>query len=416
MTPLLARPRVLVFAYACEPGRGSEPGAGWGLVNAVSEFADCVVLVGPAHVAAIAEWERSQADRRLKFVVVPEAAWPSPANRSRISWFVAYLRWLGRAASAGRRLHTEQPFDAVFHATYSTYYLPTSAALLGLPFVWGPVGGAVTTPLRLWPLLGLRGIVGELLDLVAVRVLAALPATRKTWRRAGWRIVQNEATLARLPSRMRSQASVLNHALFTEVGPAIGRTRGGFLLSVAALEARKGVALVIAALARTPADVRLLVIGDGPARPTLERLARTLGVSERVDFRGSVPRAQAMELMARTAAVVFAGLREEGGLALAEAMLLGVPVIVLAHGGARTIAECTTDPSRVMLIEPGGIDATTQRLAQAMTRLSTASAWTAGSTLDQPAARGRLRDAFTLALAQPRSHHLIVPSTVEPPR
>ena len=49
-------------------------------------------------------------------------------------------------------------------------------------------------------------------------------------------------------------------------------------------------------------------------------------------------------------------MREEGGLALAEAMLSGAPVIVLAHGGARTIAERALDPSRVTLIEPAGVD------------------------------------------------------------
>lgn len=403
MTTLPTRPRVLVIAYACEPRRGSEPGAGWGLVSAVSEFADSVVLVGPAHAPAIAEWERSHANRHLRFVIVPEAAWPQPHNRGRISWFLAYLRWLGRAASEGKRLHAEQRFDAVFHATYSIYYLPTSAALLRLPFVWGPVGGAVTTPFRLWPLLGLRGIATELFDLVAVRALATLPATRRTWRRAGWRLVQNEATLARLPHRLQSQSSVLNHSLFTEVGPAIPRTSGGYLLSVAALEARKGVALVVAALARTPAEVRLVIVGDGPSRPALELLTRKLGVSERVEFRGVVPRAQVLDLMAGATAAVFAGLREEGGLALAEAMLLGVPVIVLAHGGARTIAESASDPSRVQLVEPGTIDDTTRRLAEAMTRSATMNLDTRGPTLDQPAARRKLRDAFDQVIAAGRT-------------
>ena len=46
--------RLLVFAYACEPGRGSEPGAGWGLVHAASSFANCTILIGPEHTAAIA--------------------------------------------------------------------------------------------------------------------------------------------------------------------------------------------------------------------------------------------------------------------------------------------------------------------------------------------------------------------------
>jgi glycosyltransferase involved in cell wall biosynthesis len=55
-----------------------------------------------------------------------------------------------------------------------------------------------------------------------------------------------------------------------------------------------------------------------------------------------------------SAAVVFTGLREEGGLALAEAMLCGAPVMVLGNGGARTIAAAGTDATRVALIEPSG--------------------------------------------------------------
>lgn len=61
-----------MFAYACEPGHGSEPGAGWGLVRAVSRFADCVVLVGPEHIAGIRRWQASQGALALEFVEVPE--------------------------------------------------------------------------------------------------------------------------------------------------------------------------------------------------------------------------------------------------------------------------------------------------------------------------------------------------------
>ena len=42
-----------------------------------------------------------------------------------------------------------------------------------------------------------------------------------------------------------------------------------------------------------PARARLLVVGDGPARPDLERLARDLGLSGRVYFTGIVPRTPA---------------------------------------------------------------------------------------------------------------------------
>ncbi|MEJ7810668.1 MAG: hypothetical protein WKG32_09700, partial [Gemmatimonadaceae bacterium] len=79
------RPRALIVAYACEPGRGSEPGAGWGVVRAVSEFADCTVLVGPEHAAGIRRWESTQhtssRTRSLTFVTVPEPAWLPRAPR-----------------------------------------------------------------------------------------------------------------------------------------------------------------------------------------------------------------------------------------------------------------------------------------------------------------------------------------------
>ncbi len=336
------RPRAVVFAYACEPGRGSEPGAGWGVVRALAAAADCTVLVGPEHAAGVRRWSERHPDdaAAIEFVVVPEARWPRRAGRGRLGWFAAYLRWLPNAERAARRLHAERPFDAACHASYSTYWLPSPAVALGIPSVWGPVGGAVTTPLALWPALGWRGVVGEVVDRVAVRLCSLLPATRRAWRGATLHVLQNEETRARLPAALRAGARVLNHALFVDVPAAAGRQpRGPHLLFAGALESRKGARLALHAMAYAPADVRLTVAGDGLERKTLERLAARLGVSERVTFLGAVPRERLFALLDTTAAAVFTGLREEGGLALAESMLRGVPAIVLGHGGARVICQ-----------------------------------------------------------------------------
>src|SRR5690349_6105169 len=121
----MRRKRLLVFAYACEPGRGSEPGAGWGLVRALHAFADCVVLVGPEHVPAIRRWEHQHAACGLSFIEVPECRWTVSEPRHRFTRFVVYLDWLRRAHALGRTLHAQQPFDLVYHATYSAYWLPT---------------------------------------------------------------------------------------------------------------------------------------------------------------------------------------------------------------------------------------------------------------------------------------------------
>ena len=113
------RPHILVFAYACEPGRGSEPGAGWGLVRALATFADCTVLVGPEHVPAIRRWEADQRDAGLEFVEVPEPWWAHREPRHRLTRFAVYIAWLRRAHAVGLVLHRRRRFDAVYHATYS---------------------------------------------------------------------------------------------------------------------------------------------------------------------------------------------------------------------------------------------------------------------------------------------------------
>lgn len=398
-TRATSRPRVLVFAYACEPGRGSEPGAGWGLVRTVADFADCVVLVGPEHIPGIRSWESGNTTRAISVVEVPEPKLGSYAKWHRVTRFVVYLAWLKKAYRAGRELHAKRPFDAVYHATYSTYWLPAPAIRFGLPSVWGPVGGASRTPLRLWPLLGWKGLLDELLDLISVRLAAWWPATRRTWREVTARIVQNEETLARLPKSLRDRIHVLNHVMFIEVPQVAPRQRRAHVLYVSPLESRKGPRLAIRALAHTPEDVRLLMAGDGPERGALKRLARKLSVSHRIKFLGRVPREEVFNLLAEAAAVVFTNLREEGGVPLGEAMLSGAPVIVLAQGGTRTVAASSTDPSRVVLIQPAGVEETARRMGEAMTRLSRNPPTSSGPTLDQEKARRILREVFEGAMA-----------------
>jgi glycosyltransferase involved in cell wall biosynthesis len=265
--------------------------------------------------------------------------------------------------------------------------------------VWGPVGGAVVTPLRLWPVLGLRGIGGELLDLTLVSLLSCLPATRRTWRDATVRLVQNEATLRRLPKGIRERTQILNHAFFAEVPPITPSTRDGVCLFVGSLSSRKGPRLAVRALAYASPQIRLTFLGDGSERRALERLARRLGVSHRVTFEGQVSRSEALKRMSAAAAVIFTGLREEGGIALAEALLLGVPVVVLAHGGAGAIAAAASDPTRVALVPPGSVAETARGLGEALGRVALAASRSTGPLLDTERPRHLLRRAFEEALA-----------------
>jgi len=75
------------------------------------------------------------------------------------------------------------------------------------------------------------------------------------------------------------------------------------------------------------------LIGDGPERPRLEHLARTLGVSDCVRFLGSMSRDQTWATLENCSVLVHPSLHESGGYVCIEAMAAGRPVICLDLGG-----------------------------------------------------------------------------------
>jgi glycosyltransferase involved in cell wall biosynthesis len=80
--------------------------------------------------------------------------------------------------------------------------------------------------------------------------------------------------------------------------------------------------------------LELVIVGDGRYRPTLEELARQLGVAARVRFRGLLPAGAAVQSELDAADVFVLPSRTEGlPRAMIEAMARGLPCIGSAVGG-----------------------------------------------------------------------------------
>ncbi len=100
------------------------------------------------------------------------------------------------------------------------------------------------------------------------------------------------------------------------------------VLCAGRMDAGKNVEGVIAALARVAAEVPFvaLMCGDGPSRPHLERMARELGIADRVVFKGYVD--NLWDLMSRADAFVSLSRFEGCPNVVLEAMACGCPVVV----------------------------------------------------------------------------------------
>lgn len=111
---------------------------------------------------------------------------------------------------------------------------------------------------------------------------------------------------------------------------------GGGAVVVARLSQQKRVSLAvetIAFLASCGHDLPLTIVGDGPERAALERLADRLGISPFVHFAGAVPPAEVAGFLAHADVMLFPAQGEGFGLAAAEALMAGVPVVACWDGG-----------------------------------------------------------------------------------
>lgn len=113
------------------------------------------------------------------------------------------------------------------------------------------------------------------------------------------------------------------------------------LLFTGRLVASKGLDTMLRAMPLLPSDVTLLVVGSGPRLADLEALARRLGVMARVRFLVDVDYAELPRYLALSDVFVFPSQnRLEGfGLAAAEAMASGRPVVVADIPGVREVIE-----------------------------------------------------------------------------
>ncbi len=139
------------------------------------------------------------------------------------------------------------------------------------------------------------------------------------------------------PDRVRVVHCGMDHSTYS-FDPAVPRFAQPTILYVGRLKRYKSVDVIIRALpelSRTVPDARLVVVGSGDNLEELKRLARTLGVSERVVFTGFVSSAEKVDWMRRSHVIVNPSPREGWGLTNIEANACGTPAVASDADGLR---------------------------------------------------------------------------------
>jgi glycogen(starch) synthase len=187
------------------------------------------------------------------------------------------------------------------------------------------------------------------------------PIVRRTLESAGW-VVGCSAFIVEVARELvptiASRSSVIPNGLNPPpIAPSPLPTENPRLVCVGRLAHEKGVDLALAAFASVSARfprARLLVAGDGPSRPVLERHVLDLDLGGRVELLGAVSRGDVFRLLDSATAVLVPSRDEAFGLAALEAAWMARPVVASRVGGLPEVVE---DGTTGLLVEPESVEA-----------------------------------------------------------
>lgn len=384
--------RILIEAYACCPGRGSEEGNGWFLPLELARLGHTVYVFTRADNVGANESARnlilSQEPNlvgRWNIHYVEAPRWPL-ALPNELAHRLRYLLWLERVPSAAAGV--AKSCDMAWHITWGSLACGTRLACLGLPVVHGPCGGGQIADRRTLPQFGDR-IGEELRRSVAVRFFSHL---RPIWLKQASLVICSNRETMRMVSYMGARRTALcsDAALPSTFRPDVYPERQGRpefrLLWIGRLLRIKAVLLAVQIIEALPPDmpVRLDVVGDGPDGELLRKRLRTSPAASRINWIGSIPWRDVPDRLRQADAMLFTSLRDSCAAQVFEAMCWGLPVIALHQFGVRDHANRTG----VCWIRPGAPQVMVRDFAHAIILLQRA-----------PALRRRMGESNYLASA-----------------
>jgi len=364
------RLRILLSAYACEPGRGSEPEVGWQWATHLARLHDITVLTRANNQAPIERALSGLPKPHPRFIYFDLSPRWQRCKKRGLPVAVYYFQWQRAAARqvAGQLME----FDLIHHLTFNSFRQPGHWRACGRPIILGPLGGGQICP---WRLMGDFGgaIPGELFRSATVSWNVLNPLACASFRDASVILCANQDTADRVPAIFRSKVRMMLETGMPEATPNADSTRDhGDLVRViwvSRLVPIKGAPLALRAFAQAyhkKQNLRLTVVGDGPDTTKVRALANLLGISHAIEWTGKVSLETVKTLLLEHDIFMFTSLRDTSGNVLLEAMASGLPAVTLRHHGAEQIA---TDETAIR-IRPTSATATTAGLAAGLVQLA----------------------------------------------
>ena len=340
------RRNILVMAYAISPYRGSEYAVAWNYVTHMSKNNNLTVLYGMSdnHMGetdTMEEYLKEHAVNNVRFIAVKPNRlanllnWPNRHDFLVYTFYYAFSVWQREAYNVAREISKAEHFDLIHYVGPIGYREPGYLWKLGLPYVWGPVGGVNNAPRQLMKHMPLAGRMKQTFRSVANtiqfhtmhRLKKALEATdvlltATSENQQKFRQVHHKDSIC-LPENCITGTITLDESKFNN--PAKYN-----IIVIGTLDARKSVGVFRDKL-------HVDIVGDGPLRARLQGYDCEHGLDGLITWHGQLPRVEAVKIFNRAHLHVITSVSEGNPTTIWEAMSYGVPTMSFDHCGMHDI-------------------------------------------------------------------------------
>lgn len=339
--------KVLIAAYACEPGKGSEPGIGWDWSTSLARRTglDVTVITRENNRQSIEVALQSDPPKNLHFIYHDLPDWLQKLKKCTHSIYPYYLLWCLSIRRKARDLSIREKFDVFHHLTFSTDWLPGCIPpQIDCATILGPLGGYDTAP-EIRKLIPGRYVLKDYLR-KAVRTLG-LYLRRKEFRRCDM-LIANNGTFGRQYQRLAPNSAIETISTQLSAGPMEADTTGKAtlgpgepttILMAGRMLYWKGLDAALDALCCLKddgLDFRAVLIGNGPSDYVmhLKEKCERLGLGRQVRFVGNLPRDEFLAQMATADMFLYPTLYGTADSIMIESVERNVPIVCFPSPGA----------------------------------------------------------------------------------
>ena len=345
--------KILINAYACSPGMGSEPGMAWNWVSNLAKFCELYIITEGEFrekIEAVVPTLEQGKNMHFYYNPVTEEIRKMCWNQGDWRFYKYYREWQWRTYLMAKEICASEHIDVLHQLNMIGFrepgYLWKLSKENGVPFVWGPIGGLKQFPLAYLQGAGLK-----------MKLFNRLKNFLNVWQLKHEKRVDEALKTARLlvssiPDSYRAikKHKGLESVVIPETGCFLSEDiptdrfdeKELHVMWVGKFDFRKQLPLALraVAIANNP-NIVLDIYGGGSDEQiaSAKSVADALGITEKVVWHGNQPNDVVMNAMRKAQVFFFTSVSEDTSTVVLEAISNRLPVVCFDACGMSAVID-----------------------------------------------------------------------------